>query len=215
MTASEIEQAAREEYNAVNDSFFSQSSIFTLINKAQTELATKAFVIENKDTSISTVASTRAYAFPTRVIAIKRIEYDGSKLDPIDFRDDDLVNIYPATTTTGTPRFYSIWDEYIYLRPIPAAVKTLTIYCYSLPTPITAGGDTPDIPALFHYDIVDYILMNIAAKDENWNAVSWYKGRWEQHVQDAIKWKSKLKRADGPASVKDEDLARKTVLGIK
>lgn len=214
MNNASIEQAAREQYNAVSDSFFSQGSIITLINKAQSILATQALLIENK-TTFSTVANTRAYAYPSNVIAFKRVEYSGSKLDPIDFREDDLINLYPTTTTTGTPRYYSIWDNYIYLRPIPSAVATVTIYVYSEPTIMTASTETPEVPTLWHLRLTDYILMNMAAKDGNQQLAQYYQGIWEQTVKDAIKWRQKQKTTDGFRGVKSEDMAIKTVLGVK
>jgi hypothetical protein len=214
VTNASIEQAAREQYNAVSDSFYSQASIITLINKAQQELATKALLIENK-TTFATVAGTRAYSYPSNVIAFKRVEYSGAKLDPIDFRDDDLVNLYPTTTTTGTPRFYSIWDKQIYLRPIPAAVATVTVYVYSEPTIMTLSTETPEVPTQFHLGLTDYILMHMAAKDGNLQLASWHQNIWEKFVKDAIRWKQKEKVTDGFRAVKSEDLARKTVLGVK
>lgn len=214
MTNASIEQAAREQYNAVSDSFFSQASIITLINKAQAELAHKALLIENK-TTFSTVAGTRAYAYPSNVIAFKRVEYAGSKIDQIGFDEDDLINLYPTTTTTGTPRFYSIWDQYIYLRPIPAAIATVTVYVYSEPTIMTLSTETPEVPTLFHLALTDYILWHMAVKDGNQNLGAFYKNVWDEHVKDAIKWQAKKKASGGIRAVKTEDLARKTVLGVK
>lgn len=214
MTNSSIEQAAREQYNAVSDSFFSQTSIITLINKAQSILAAEALLIENK-TTFATVASTRAYAYPSNVIAFKRVEYSGKKLDPIDFREDDLVNLYPTTTTTGTPRYYSTWDNYIYLRPTPSAIATVTVYVYSEPTIMTLSTETPEIPTLWHLRLTDYILMNMAAKDGNQQLAQYYQAIWEQTIRDAIKWRQKQKTTDGFRSVKSEDMAIKTVLGVK
>lgn len=214
MNNASIEQAAREQYNAVSDNFFSQASIITLINKAQGELAQKALLIENK-TTFSTVVSTRAYAYPSNVIAFKRVEYDGKKIDQIDFDEDDLINLYPTTTSTGTPRFYSIWDQYLYLRPIPAAIATVTVYVYSEPTIMTLSTETPEIPTLFHLGLTDYILYHMAAKDGNQNLSQFYKNKWDEVVKDAVKWQSKKKTTGAIRGVKHEDLAVKTVLGVK
>ena len=214
MTVAQLLTAAQEEYNAVGDTFFSDNSIYNLMTKGCNELALKAHLIEAKDTSTSTVAGTQTYSFPTYAFEIKRVEYNGAKLDPIDFREDDLVNLYPATTTTGTPRYYAVWNRQIYLRPIPGEVKTLTIYSYNSPAVVTSVS-TLEIPAVWHWSLVDFILMNMCAKDQNSNMVTYYKTLWDEHVKNAISWKARQKRTDGPAQVKDEDLARKAFLGAR
>lgn len=214
LTVAQLLTACQEEYNAVGDTFFSDNSIYNLMTKGCNELALKAHLIEAKDTSTSTAIGTQSYSFPTSAFEIKRVEYDGAKLDPIDFREDDLVNLYPTTTTTGTPRFYAVWNRTIYLRPIPSAVKTLTIYSYNSPAIITSVS-TLEIPAIWHWALVDFVLMNMCAKDENTKMVSYYNALWADHVKNAIIWKAKQKRTDGPAQVKDEDLARKAFLGAR
>lgn len=212
MTTAELETAVREQYNAISDTFFSQASILNLITKGSMELAAKALIIEGKDASTSTVASTRNYNFPTNAILVKRLEYDGSKLKYVDFRDDDLVNANVLSTVTGTPAYYSIWNDVVYLRPTPAAVATLTFYTYNQPA-AAAIGTTLSVPARFHWALVDFCLRELCAKDENHNMAAHYNNLWQQHVKDAIAFKAKQKRADGMAAVKDDELTQGTVLG--
>jgi hypothetical protein len=215
MTPSELNTAAREEYNAVGDTFFSDASIYNLITKGCNELALKAKMIEAVSTSTTSVSGTQTYSFPTYAFEVYRVEYNGAKLDPIDFRDDDIVNLYPTTTTTGTPRYYAQWNRTLYLRPIPGtSALTIKIYSYNYPQAVTSTS-TLEIPAVWHWGLVDFVLMNMVAKDQNTSLISYYKSLWDQTVLDAIAWRTKKRRADGPAQVKDEDIARKTYLGAR
>lgn len=214
MSPTDIEQAAREQYNAVGDTFFSQSAVMTLIYRACRELAERAKVIERTYTA-SSVASQRTYAYPTNTIAIKRIEYDSVKIDPIDFREDDAINMSTSTTTvTGTPRFYAIWNYTLYLRPVPDAVKTITIYSFGLPQTITSTS-TLEIPSLFHDGVVDFVVGKMAAKDQNFKAADYYLSLWEKRVLEAIRWQKQRARTDSFTTVKDEDSLAATAMGLR
>ena len=128
MTPTQLESAARQRYNAVNDSFWSQAEMLGMIYQAQMELAAECLVIQNKYTT-TTVASQQAYAWPTRAISIKRVTYDGAKIDPIDMREDDAISLSNTTSiATGTPQFYFSWENSIYLQPVPSEAKTLEIW---------------------------------------------------------------------------------------
>jgi len=212
MTPSEIEQAARRAYNAVGDTFWSEDEIMNLIYFAQMALVTAGLVIE-RTFQASTVASQREYDYPTQCIAIKRLEYNGTKLAPIDFREDDAITLDKSNTTgTGTPYYYSIWNEVIMLRPIPDAVGTLKIYAYTEPQQVT-NLSTLEVPTMFHPGIVDYVIKEMVIKDGNTRSYQVYMDRWFLHLERATRWQAKKKRKDGNAVVKNEDNLSVTLLG--
>ena len=76
MTPSEVETAARRQYNATGDTFFSSEELAQLMYFGQMELAREVFCIE-QTYSASTVSGTQGYAYPSQVIGIKRITVDG------------------------------------------------------------------------------------------------------------------------------------------
>ena len=197
----------------MGDNFYSSAEIYDLVYEASLILATDALMIEKKDASTSTVAGTQAYNYPTRCIAFKRIEYDGNKLMPIDQRDDDQLTFNNATTQEqGTPQYYFIWNGQIYLRPIPVAAATLTFYYFAEPKQVEAG-DTLEIPTMFHLDIVNFVVSELAAKDLNADIAAFYNGKWEKGVQKAIQWKRRRTISDSFKAVKDEEAIAYNILG--
>lgn len=212
MTLTQLETAARNKYNSVNDNFYSSAEIYDLVYEAELILATDALAIEAKTTT-STVAGTQAYSYPTRTIAFKRIEYEGQKLAPIDQRDDDQLTLNNSSSLEqGTPQYYFIWNEQIYLRPIPAAVGTLTFYVYKEPD-IVESGDTLEVPTLFHMDIVNYVVSEMAAKDQNADIASYYNAKWEKGLAKAIQWKRRRTISDSFKFVRDEEALAYNLLG--
>lgn len=212
MTPTEIETIARQKYNAVGDTFFSQDEVLSYMYEASLRLAQEALLIE-ATTTTSTVAGTQAYNYPTRTISIKRVTYDDVKLQPITMREDDsITGSQAAFTTQGTPTYYFVWDSQIYLRPIPDAVETLKIFTFNEPATI-AISDTLEIPSLFHADIVNYCVAQMAAKDSNINKSTLYFNQWELAVQRAVKFAAQSKRGDAAAHVTDEEFTPNTILG--
>jgi hypothetical protein len=197
MTPTEFIAAARRKYNAVGNSFYSDAEILDLLYQMEGELARFALTIEATDNTTSTVAGTRTYAFPTRAISVFRLTYDGEKLDPISFsQDDDITLGDEDTTQTGTPTSYQVWGDTVYLRPVPDAVKTLNFYYYREPAVITIS-DSIETPVRYHMDMVDGVVAELMYKDENLSGGDRYKARWDNHKLEARKWQQKRRSSDG------------------
>lgn len=211
MTPVQLEEYCRLRYNAVGDTFWSSDEIQKYITDGCMELARDCLVIERTYTS-TTVNGTQSYDFPTNAMAIKRVTWDGYKLTPIDMRDDDAITgMNMATTDTGNPRYYWIWDNAIYLRPIPGSAATLKLWTVNFPSTVTTTS-TLEIPDQFHLRLADFVNQQMAAKDQNFKGAEYYGQLWEKDKEDVKKWMRKMKRADGFASVKDENMVVETYI---
>lgn len=212
MTPLEIEEYARQQYNAVGDSFFTQTEVMRSIYRACLEMAREALLIEKVFTA-STVASQQEYDFPENAISIKRIAYNGNKLHPISFQEDDALTLNNSTTTaSGTPQYYAEWNETFFLRPIPAEVGTLKVFAYVEPQTVSSTSSL-EIPSMFHMGLVDPVLRDMYAKDKDFISAKYFDDRWEKTKLEAKKWARKRKRGDSFAGVKDEESLPTTILG--
>lgn len=213
MTPLEIEEAARNKYNSEGDNFWSTDEIMGLIYEAELELAREAINIERIYTT-SSVIGQQTYSIPTNAISIKRIEFDGSKLERISFREDDTVtNLQADTDETGTPVYYFEWNELIYLRPIPSTVATIRIFTYDEPAAVTSLS-TLEVPTQFHRDLVNYVVREMALKDQNMAIANTYAAFWEKAIKQAKAWTKKRKRGDEFAIVKNGDDMPRSILGV-
>lgn len=203
MTVQEVLTAARNKYNSIGDSFFSDSELLGLLYQACVKMNQDSKIIEATYTT-STVASQQEYAYPTNTVEIKRITYDGKKLEPISMiQDDTLTGYSQATTSTGTPVAYFIWNDTISLRPVPDSVGTLKIYSYNEPAALTINSAL-EIPTIFHFDLVDFVVSEMAAKDKQFDHADRYLASFTRACAKALQYSRKKKRADGFASVQDE-----------
>lgn len=212
MTPTDINSAARDIYNATGDSYFNDTQMYNWQWQACHELAKKAWLIERVYTA-STVAGTQDYSYPTNTIAIKRITVNGRKIKNITHRYDDAITLSNATVTTqGWPIYYTDFNYTISMRPIPDGVYTMKIYSYNDAQTIGATSAI-EVPTLFHFDIVDYLLFRMFGKDKDTTNMNAHYTLWIQHVKDAVAYKNKKKRSDSFATVQSEDVLPVTIVG--
>lgn len=216
MTPAEIETAARRKYNSVGSSFYAAAEIYDLIYQAELEIARETRMLEGVTTTTST-SGTQTYAYPTGVLEIKRVEYNGQKLEFIDFRQDDSLTLYNSNTTdTGTPIYYYDWANTLYLRPIPSTSSVqIRIHYYKLPTAVTTAAQVLEVPALFHMCIVDFVAGELAMKDQNMAIARSYSDKWYNvHLPNMKNWVRKRRTGDTFKTVKDADAIVASYLGI-
>jgi len=214
MTPTQIINAARNKYNAIGDSFYSDQELLDLLYEGCLDLTKKVPDIIEAIYSTTSVASQQEYDFPTNTIKIKRITYAGRKLKPITMREDDsITGLNQASTSEGTPQYYFVWNNTISLRPIPSTSSdTIKIYSLNEPAALTISS-TLEIPTQFHMDLVNFILTGMCAKDSNANMLVYYEKKWSEAVNEAKKWVKKTKRGDSFAAVQDEDSMFEGYLG--
>lgn len=211
MTPTELITYIRQRHNAVGDNFYSDSEILAYVYDACLQMG-REFVIERTYTT-TTVAGTREYSYPTNTIAIKRVTYDGAKLKPFNFREDDLITgLYETTASQGTPQFYAVWNETLYLRPIPDAARTLKIYSFNEPQVITTTS-TLEIPTQFHVDTADYVIAMLQAKEQNYEGSRYWMQNWEKRLLKIRQWSMKRLRRDANAHVINVEATPETYLG--
>jgi hypothetical protein len=160
--------------------------------QAELELALEASVIE-ATTTVSSTTNTQTVTFPTNCIGIRRIEYDGQKLNPASV-DDDPKN--STTEVYGTPAEYSIWNDTIYLYPTPQDSQSVKIFYYKEPDQLTASSTVMSVPARYHTDILDMVLSVMYAKDQNTNMSSYHRNLWESNLNKIKRSRRKEKRGD-------------------
>lgn len=204
MTPADVIQKAREQYNAVGETFWSESEFLGLISMACQELARETKCIERVYTT-TTVASQQEYDYPTNTTDIKRVTYDGNRIDPITFDEADQVTLNNSSiTTVGSPVGYAIWNETLYLYPTPSEAKTLKIYSVNEPQDVSTITSTLEVPTWTHPALVNYCLSAMYAKDKDFASAKYYKDLWMSDIQAIKRKMAKKKRGDRMASVKDE-----------
>lgn len=212
MTPASIITAARGKYNAVGSDFFTDGQLFDLIWEAEQEILRIAPTNEASSVT-ATATGTQAYTFPTNFASIKRVQYQGGKLQKISMREDDMLTLYDqGSTEQGSPQYYYEWADTIYLRPVPDAAGTMTIFGYKEPASVSTDT-TLEVPERFHFAIVNYLTSEMAAKDSNFEMATYYQNKWQKDLGQIEDWWRRHKRADRFVTVQDQDDAGVSIFG--
>lgn len=214
MTPLEIEATCRRRYNAEDDSFWSTAEIMDLIYAASMELANETNCIENIVTT-STVVDQREYTKPAEAVSIFRVEYDGNKLKPISFREDDAVTAHQTdTASSGRSNYYAEFEDTIFLRPTPSEVVTLKVYSYNEPQLVTTSS-VLDIPSRYHPDLCYFVLAEMYEKSKDVSGSNRYRQLWINSISKAKRQEKRRKRGDAFGYVLDEGFVSSIYTGVR
>lgn len=158
---------ARTRINETSTTFHTEANLIAYADEAQKYIVRETKCLEDIDTSTTIVSGTQEYALPTDYIAIRRITFDGIKLVSVDFTDLDEAGL-DETYCTGTPTNYYIWEDYVFLYPIPGdsdVGKTLRIFYYKSPATITASTDTLETRTAYDDIAISYMTYLALIKD--------------------------------------------------
>ena len=112
--------------------------------------------LQSTNADIYTVNGTQSYSLPTnfKVFVEKGVIFvDGTTKNTLIRWGEDAENKYPKTDTKGEPTNYWLWEDKIWLYPIPDAVYTIKTKSYNYLPDLSLDGDTNKI-TLKHYQVL-------------------------------------------------------------
>lgn len=201
MTIGQLIDHCQLAYNsAVNDDFFPNQWFITMIWRAETELAIQGWVIERTYTTTST-SGTREIAWPTNALAIKEVKYDYVPLKKVTLKDDPKSDV---TDPSGTPTAYAVWENTIIMYPTPNVTSdVILVRAFMAPDQLSATTDSLNVPDEYQIQLVDYVLGQMALKDQNLQLAQVYLQKWEQTVERCRQQRRRRLRADKSMRVRD------------
>lgn len=201
MTLSQLITYIRSTYNsATGDEFFTDDWMYTTIWRAENQLAVEGWVIE-KSYSQSSVSGTRALAWPNNCLSIYEVRYKGKKLLKVDLEQDPKNS---DNNPTGEPGAYGIWEKQIILFPTPdTSADTIEIRTYQAADMLDSATDPLNVPDEYQIGLADFVLAEMAKKDQNITLSREYRAVWDRMVEKARQNQARRKRADRQAVTKD------------
>jgi len=174
-------------------------------------------LIEDTDTSTTSVDGTEAYSFPTNYEFIRHVQYDGYPLKLISFQEYEQEKTGNVMPETNPPSFYVIWNEQLLIVPTPSNTgDTIKIYGNKRhPYIDNTAQTTIDIPTILHFRMCNGVIADMFAKDINAKFYDRYQKRWdEQDMPAFFKYKMQKKYRGGRPSVVDCDSSYETEYGV-
>lgn len=148
--------------DAVATYLWSDTELYSWINEAQIEACRRARILSSGSFAVSILAETASYDIPEKVIQIRRAKLSINEL-PLSFkglRDMDMdVSGWESHAGTPTDIITDIENNRFTLYPKPVANDTLNLVAVHEPSTIVDDDSALEIPARFHYGLVDWVLF--------------------------------------------------------
>jgi hypothetical protein len=135
-----------QDYLQVNETTFN-NNLNTFIQEAESRIFKLVQLPEQRKNVTGTATSgNRFLATPSDFFAPFSLALinSSSKYIYLDFKHPSFLKEYsPTSTTTGTPKYYSLFDDSAFeLSPVPNANFTVELHYLHKPASLTAGSDS-------------------------------------------------------------------------
>lgn len=192
MTLAQAIDFVRNRHNAASDSNWSDSEIYALITGRCNEILSIIGLIEAVDTSITSTAGTQGYAFPSNVVTVKKVLYNGYPVKLISLRESESLK-EGNVTPSGRPEYAYEWNKTLYFIPTPdTSSEQITLFVEKLhPYIDNVSQQSIDIPEVLHFRMLDGVLADMYVKDLNQGMATHYQGLWNSNHMPAF-WMYKM-----------------------
>lgn len=144
---------------------FTDQDVMRWINDAMQEVAADNQLLQ-KIATTATVAGTDNYAIPTDILKLHSVRLDGRKIRVTTLNDAEQDYGFEEPER-GDPSLCYVWAGFIKFLPIPDRVQDLEVVYTRNPTDVTAVGNTPELPPMYHQRLMDYCLAQVAQMDDD------------------------------------------------
>jgi hypothetical protein len=154
MTLTEMRTAVRNRMgNPSTDGFYTDAQLTDLINEAMHFVsAMDDWPWLQTSETITTTAGDGSYAPNANWVRTKQLFIQESE----PFVLISLAEVDDYGLRQGQPDTYHIYAEELLLRPVPSGAFSVIHQYIRKETTLSADGDTPVMPSMFHYAIVEY-----------------------------------------------------------
>lgn len=163
-------------------------NVIDWINDGQTDICRKAECLEGIQT-INVANGTESYPYAADFIKDQKVMAQGVKLTRMTMQAIDVL--YPDRAfmaNTGNPLYYYHRNRAITLYPIPNYNLTggLIVWYIRDAVDVTAVGNTPEVPLIFHEDLVRYCVIRAFELDQEWAAAQQAKQDYDMRLLNTI-----------------------------
>lgn len=161
------------------------TDIIDWVNDGCLILARDLELLKNMD-RLTVDATTAKQGWPLPVDYVKSASVIFNKI-PMTYVPYQDIRDYAATMPPCDPGWYYIWGGYLFLYPAAITYGTeLVDHTYiRMPRQLAATGDTPEVPAVFHLDLVRYCLMRAKELNEDEQAVNRINEEFIMHIAES------------------------------
>lgn len=192
ITAADIITDVRADLNESTASFWTEADLLQWIDEAVREIVNRTRCLETTAYTIDLVNGTYKYDTTGSFLSIETIIHNsgvtGSITRIFTLKRMDIQNL-GHSKETGRPKFFAVWNDDIYIWPIPGtdeATTELTVFQVTLPTGVSATNSAIETPAYLDSAIVNYVKAKAYFKDLKETMGAFYMSLFEKQMAVAV-----------------------------
>lgn len=207
MTPAQIFATVRAQFNEPTANFCTDAEIYQYLWEAESNVNNIVECAETTDNTLSTVPGTAEYTLPAELLYVKRVLWNYVRLKKIDFREleNQEGQSYGNPVAQAQPYAYYLYGSIIGFYPTPNLSGPVALWGIQQPVLCNSSSTAFTIPQLFHQLLPDYCLYRMFSKDQEDNRAAFYKGKFDENLQAAIRSWNTSKSSDRIYMVKDSD----------
>lgn len=170
-----------------NNVLATTAKVVDLINDGQEYIAIETHYKQGSSAVASASSFRGGYSSITNAIIFESVTYGDTVGEDILLQlvdEETISRLGLINVPDGTPEFYYLDGQTIYLFPEPLSTDTTNVLVkyISLPTSLADENATLDIPAVFHGDLCNFILMRLHELNENFRAAEYYQDKFNRSI---------------------------------
>jgi hypothetical protein len=127
----------------------------------------------------STAANRQNYGLTSDYYKITNVRT--GEYDLIYLSQKEIDEIDPDASTTGTPQYYTVHANQIWLYPIPTSIDTIHVR-YLKKLSDLSGSESSSIPSQFHYILIYGALEHAYAYKGDETKMAWARDKYERGI---------------------------------
>lgn len=172
-----------EQFGDVANVQIDSQKIIRWINMANLEICTRDPKAYQGRFTMSSVAGTGEYTYPSNLIHITMVKWGDSVMRTVGFEHIQQETDSAFTGEQGDPRYWSHQANMFQLWPVPSSVKTITLYGSAKPANVTVSGDLLPLPDKFFPRICEYVMSCAAELDEDFDRANSQRTLFEDQIK--------------------------------
>ena len=199
VTVQTVIDRARYDLNETTASFWSDTELQQWINEAIWEINSKTRCLEKAVSTQTLAEDDYDYAITGNWLSIETIIHDSGTTTGDSDTDEASRRLYTLkridikdfghTRETGRPKQYTVWNDTLYIWPIPdsnVSGTTLILFAINLPTDITSSTSSIETPAYFDHSILNYVKAKAYFKDKREAKGNYYMALFEKALREYV-----------------------------
>lgn len=196
MLVSDIQTRVLRQFGDQFQGRIKTDDIIRWINDGMRQLVIKNELLQVR-ANIALVAGQIEYPFPVNILNLLAVTFRGTMMQGMGLSEFLHLTQDADGEVEGVPTHFTPFAANIRVYPKPTSAQAgenLQVFYLRIPTDVTAAGNTPEVPTVYHERLVEYCLAQAAEFDEDTARYQFKMNEFDQRsaeLKDRMEWQER------------------------